>query len=45
MPEAAVAEWLAMLVDQEVLVARLDSRFPGERELAFRHALLREGAT
>jgi hypothetical protein len=44
MPAAAVAESLAMLVEQEVLVARLDSRFPGERELAFRHALLREGA-
>ncbi|HEX8113870.1 MAG TPA: hypothetical protein VF516_39330, partial [Kofleriaceae bacterium] len=44
MPPAAVAEWLAMLIDQEVLVVRPDSRFPGERELAFRHALLREGA-
>ncbi|HEX7841142.1 MAG TPA: hypothetical protein VF469_26875, partial [Kofleriaceae bacterium] len=32
------------LVEQEVLVARPDSRFSGERELAFRHALLREGA-
>jgi len=39
-----VGEWLAQLVEQEVLVARPDSRFPGERELAFRHALLREGA-
>ncbi|HEX7836303.1 MAG TPA: AAA family ATPase, partial [Kofleriaceae bacterium] len=37
-------EWLDMLVDHELLVARPDSRFPGERELAFRHALLREGA-
>jgi eukaryotic-like serine/threonine-protein kinase len=44
MPAAAVTEWLAVLVDQEVLVVRPDSRFPGERELAFRHALLREGA-
>jgi hypothetical protein len=44
MPAAAVAEWLALLVEQEVLVVRPDSRFPGERELAFRHALLREGA-
>jgi hypothetical protein len=41
---AAVAEWLAMLVEQEVLIARPDSQFPDERELAFRHALLREGA-
>jgi tetratricopeptide (TPR) repeat protein len=44
MPAAAVAEWLAMLRNQELLMARPDSRFPGERELAFRHALLREGA-
>ncbi|HZJ70877.1 MAG TPA: serine/threonine-protein kinase PknK, partial [Planctomycetota bacterium] len=42
--EAMVGEWLARLVEQEVLVARPGSRFPGERELAFRHALLREGA-
>ncbi len=39
-----VGELLATLVEQEVLVARRDSRFPGEHELAFRHALLREGA-
>jgi tetratricopeptide (TPR) repeat protein len=39
-----VGELLATLVEQEVLVARRDSRFPGERELAFRHALIREGA-
>ncbi|HEX7840324.1 MAG TPA: hypothetical protein VF469_22755, partial [Kofleriaceae bacterium] len=39
-----IGEWLARLVEQELLVARPDSRFPGERELAFRHALLREGA-
>jgi len=44
MPDLAVAEWLAMLVEQELLVVRPDSRFPGERELAFRHTLLREGA-
>jgi eukaryotic-like serine/threonine-protein kinase len=44
MPASAVAEWLAQLVEHEVLVVRPDSRFPGERELAFRHALLREGA-
>src|SRR4051812_42370979 len=44
MTATAVGEWLARLVEQEVLVARLDSRFPDERELAFRHALLREGA-
>ena len=39
-----VGELLAALVEQEVLVARPDRRFPGERELVFRHALLREGA-
>ncbi len=44
MAAATVGEWLARLVEQEVLVARPSSRFPGERELAFRHALLREGA-
>jgi hypothetical protein len=44
MPAATVAQWLVLLLDQEVLVVRPDSRFPGERELAFRHALLREGA-
>jgi len=37
-------DWLARLCAQEVLVRRQDSRFPGEDELAFRHALLREGA-
>jgi hypothetical protein len=44
MAATTVGEWLARLVEQEVLVARPDSRFLGERELAFRHALLREGA-
>jgi hypothetical protein len=32
------------LVAQELAVVRPSSRFPGERELTFRHALLREGA-
>ncbi|HEX3477136.1 MAG TPA: AAA family ATPase [Kofleriaceae bacterium] len=41
---AGVGDLLATLVEQEVLIARRDSRFPGERELAFRHALIREGA-
>jgi hypothetical protein len=44
MPEADVVEWLAILIDQELLIVRPDSRFPDQRELAFRHALLREGA-
>jgi hypothetical protein len=39
-----VDEWLAKLVEQEVLVVRPDSRFAGNREFKFRHALLREGA-
>ncbi|HRI64136.1 MAG TPA: protein kinase, partial [Polyangium sp.] len=38
------AELLSTLVEQEILVRRVDSKFPGEREYAFRHALLREGA-
>jgi predicted Ser/Thr protein kinase len=37
-------DWLSLLVQQEVLVRRQESRFPGEAEFAFRHALLREGA-
>ncbi|UQA63043.1 serine/threonine-protein kinase [Polyangium aurulentum] len=36
--------WLDRLVDREVLVRRRASRFAGEVELCFRHALLREGA-
>jgi tetratricopeptide (TPR) repeat protein len=40
----AASGWLAHLVDQGVIVRRRESRFPGEEELAFRHALLREGA-
>jgi eukaryotic-like serine/threonine-protein kinase len=44
MRSAQAGEWLARLVEREVLVRRMESRFPGERELAFRHALLREGA-
>ncbi|WP_437502413.1 serine/threonine-protein kinase [Sorangium sp. So ce1099] len=35
---------LAALVDRELLVKRPESRFAREDELAFRHALLREGA-
>jgi hypothetical protein len=44
MDAAVVGEWLARLVEQELLIARPDSRFPGEHELAFRHALICEGA-
>jgi tetratricopeptide (TPR) repeat protein len=35
---------LAGLVDRELLMRRAESRFPGEEEIAFRHALLRDGA-
>jgi hypothetical protein len=44
MGDTMVSEWLTRLVAQEVLTVRRSSRFSGERELAFRHALLREGA-
>jgi hypothetical protein len=44
MPAPVVAEWVRRLVEHEMLAVRPDSQFPGERELAFRHALLREGA-
>ena len=39
-----VSESLGKLVEQEMLTVRQEGRFSGERELAFRHALLREGA-
>jgi len=44
MREKHATGWLSRLCAQEVLVRRQESRFPGEVELAFRHALLREGA-
>jgi hypothetical protein len=44
MGRAMVGEWLTRLVEQELVAVRQDSRFPGDREFAFRHALLREGA-
>jgi tetratricopeptide (TPR) repeat protein len=44
MPLQQTRDWLQLLVQQEVLVPRRESRFPGEEEFAFRHALLREGA-
>ncbi|HWO25901.1 MAG TPA: AAA family ATPase, partial [Kofleriaceae bacterium] len=44
MEPASVSDLLTSLVSQEVLVERPHSRFPEERELAFRHALLREAA-
>jgi hypothetical protein len=44
MGSATVGEWLARLVEQEVLALRPDSQVAGEREYTFRHSLLREGA-
>ncbi|WP_437525492.1 protein kinase [Sorangium sp. So ce726] len=43
-PASPVSGALASLVAREVIERRAESRFPGEEELAFRHALLREGA-
>ncbi|WP_437852803.1 serine/threonine-protein kinase [Sorangium sp. So ce363] len=43
-PASSVSGALASLVAREVIERRAESRFPGEEELAFRHALLREGA-
>jgi tetratricopeptide (TPR) repeat protein len=39
-----VGALLSSLVDRELIARRSESRFPGELEYAFRHALLREGA-
>src|SRR5262249_45931732 len=44
MSPAMVGERLAKLVAQEVLGVRPASCFPEQRELTFRHSLLREGA-
>ncbi|MBK7581523.1 MAG: protein kinase [Myxococcales bacterium] len=39
-----LGEWLKVLSERELFSPRSESRFPGERELVFRHALVREGA-
>ena len=39
-----VDEWLALLLERELVAERPQSRFPGTRELVFRHALVREAA-
>jgi serine/threonine protein kinase len=36
--------WLALLVDDELVARRRDSRFPGDAEYTFRHALVCEAA-
>ena len=43
-PTPRLEHWLQWLEEHEVLVRRAESRFPGEGEWCFRHALLREGA-
>ena len=42
--EEKVRDWLALLGEQEVLGAVGRSRFPGEEEHTFRHALVRDAA-
>ena len=37
-------QWLAHLVEREVIVRRGRGKFPGEEEYVFRHALVREAA-
>jgi tetratricopeptide (TPR) repeat protein len=39
-----VEGWIEHLVTHEVVLRRVESRFPGQAELAFRHALVREAA-
>ena len=39
---ASIDRWLLALVDEEILEPRRESRFRGETEYTFRHALLRE---
>jgi len=43
-PAPAVRTQLGSLVERELLVRRPEGRLAGQEELAFRHALLREGA-
>ncbi len=39
---ATADEWLSLLVEREFLLPHPESRFPGEREYVFRHALARD---
>jgi predicted ATPase len=39
-----VDDWLATLTERELLVRRGESKFPGENEYMFRHALVRDAA-
>ena len=42
--DALPSSVIDVLIQREIVVSRAGSRFAGERELSFRHALLREGA-
>jgi serine/threonine protein kinase/tetratricopeptide (TPR) repeat protein len=44
MPDQEIEGSLALLLREETLEARRESRFPGEQEYKFHHALLREAA-
>ncbi len=44
MPAREISEWLDVLIEREILEPSLDERFTDERELVFRHDLLREAA-
>ncbi|MFO0593350.1 MAG: protein kinase, partial [Polyangiaceae bacterium] len=41
---APQAGWVATLIEREIVTARPNASFAGERELSFRHTLLHEGA-
>ncbi|HWO26538.1 MAG TPA: protein kinase [Kofleriaceae bacterium] len=43
-PTTGIAQRLEELTTRELILKQKQSRFPGEEEYAFRHALLREGA-
>jgi hypothetical protein len=42
--EPEIDRWLHILVEAETIVPREESRFPGDAEYSFRHALLRDAA-
>ena len=42
--EERVREWLSLLAEQEIIGRMPSSRFPGEEEHGFRHALVRDAA-
>lgn len=40
----SASDWLRELAEREVVSRRMESRFPGQDEWRFRHALMRDGA-